>query len=281
MSGVKFSFFNLKFHAPFETQMAFDGPFSDTDYLKKNLSTILDSFDEERVAEELVRIVSDEDNFLQNYEIAPHLEIEILQSKCFDDLISANNLLFLQQKDFLDRCPLKLENGQQVFDVTTLTEKMGYGLPIAYVDEDEAEFESRIGDAFDAEINRWEEYANLYQTGYAAATVMIHIEKILIDVFNLLEKIDPEKVPQRRKTNLSVIDGKIQVLRDTYNLDFNLPPKLAETIMAARVARNNFAHGDWKKISMPFESLTARDLLIGANEFCNLLFEALGKKYND
>lgn len=283
MTGVKFSFFNLQFHAPFEAITAFDGQLTVSDYLEepKPFPTWLDDMTEEDLGEVLEGLLENLEDESYDISQSPIEEIADLQSQCFEDLISANNLLFFQQKDFLERCPLKLKDGQEIFDPSVLDVKMGYGLPFAYDDEEEEITEDRIGQAFDAEIIRWEQYANLYQTGYAAATIMIHLEKVIISVFALLARIDPEKTPGRRQTNLSVIDGKIKILKDTYDLDFHLPQNLAETLMKARVARNNFAHGDWEKVSEPFENLTAQDLVKGANEFCNLLFDTLGKKYND
>ena len=77
---------------------------------------------------------------------------------------------------------------------------------------------------------------------------------------------------------MSIIDGKIDVLRTEYNIHFHLPPKLAKTFFAARSARNMFNHGDWENVIQPFGELTARDLIEGAQDFTKLLSEALCKR---
>ena len=261
--NIKFEFFNLDFHAPSEVEGRFDGQLGDASYLG-----------DIPVYASYVWKISDHPL------ISTRDTYWLLSRKCLNDLVSANNLLHLQQKHFLEICPLKLDGEKAVFDVSSLETNLGYGNFEQYSDETSEEADDAFHQILENEINRWTIYSNIYQIGYAASTIVIYIEKMLISVFDALKETDPSTKPSRRKSNLSVIDGKINILREDYKIEFHLPPKLAETLMAARSSRNMFAHGDWENIDVPFQYLTARDLVEGAYQFTCLLFEALDKRYS-
>lgn len=291
MTNIKYDFFNLEYHSSDAIILRFDGDSLDrASYLKSKgppfpIEQVMARRDETTTDDLLAQLreqhgeTIDEKVISQFLNAREHPVIQLfgLWKESEKGLISLNNLLFSQHRDFLRRCPLKLQNGKEIFDSSTLIVDMGHA--IQFSDEDEETYLEEVDEAFKEEEERWKLYANIYQTGFTAASTLIHIEKLLIDVFKLLSKIEPNVKPDRRKTSLSIIDGKIKTLQQSYDIQLHLPPKLAATFLAARGARNMFTHGDWENIDAPFNNLTARDLVESAHQLTYLLFEALNKKY--
>lgn len=251
---MNFNFFNLNYHVSQDIQSRFYGQNSESRYLN--------------------------DDWIFNHWTTDVETIFLLQliDTNFNNLLSLNNFLFAQHQDFLRRCPIKKsKSGETVFDVNCLSSEIGE--PIQYSGEEEEQALEAIDEIFGDEINRWEQYAEIYQPGFAASSALIYIEKLLISTFKVLEDFEPSTKPRKRSTNMSIIDGKMDILRTEYSINFNLPSKLAKTFFAARTARNMFAHGDWENVVKPFAELTARDLIEGAQDFTKLLSEALSKRY--
>ena len=292
MTKIKYDFFNLEYHSSDAIILRFDGDnLGRASYLNSigppfPIEQVMARRDETTIDNLLVQLheqhgdITDEKVISQFLNAREHPLIQLfgLWVESEEGLISLNNLLYSQHRDFLRRCPLKLQNGKEIFDSSALIVDMGHA--IQFLDEEEESYLEAVGEAFETEEERWELYANIYQTGFTASSILIYLEKLLIDVFKLLSNIEPDVKPDKRKTNLSIIDGKIKTLQQSYDIQLQLPPKLAATFLAARGARNMFTHGDWENIDAPFKDVTARDLIESAYQFTCLLFEALNKKYS-
>ena len=190
------------------------------------------------------------------------------------ELISLNNYLYWQHKSFFEMAPPFSEKSPDLFSNLSKL----YGEPSIEMSSDMSEvewdeiFNDELSDLLNEEQDRWTTYANIYQAGQTAVAIIIFLEKSLNELIDELSIHIDNKNKYNNKKGKSVLDSKLQFLQQEFDLEFRIPPRLAQIIFDARIARNRFAHGDWNEIERRLANTTASNLIKTIKEIISLIF---------
>lgn len=233
--------------------------------------------------------IKDQEKSLKGKKDSAKLSIDSIllrnfESKLEEDLISLNNLLFIQHRKFIETMPFKKSDSSPnkcLFDATGLDDLYGRiefsqdsdyeGTEEDYqvqLDMDEAIF-------IEDELQRWTTYSAIYQPGYTAASALIFLEKFLVDLCKLLGEGTPGSPSFKRGKGQSILDGRLTYIKENYGIYFHLPPQVAEIIFEARIARNHFSHGNWEEIESQMTKFKASELMSAVSQIVAILFFAI------
>lgn len=227
-------------------------------------------------------------SFLDRKDEAEHtinqVSLANFESKLEQDLVSLNNLLFIQHRNFIETMPFKrsdTSSGKCLFNATGLDDL--YGRIEFYQDSEfegtEDEYQEKLNTEeftfIQEELQRWTTYSAIYQPGYTAASALIFLEKFLVDLCNLLGEAAPGTKPFKRGKGKSILDGRLTYIKENYGIQFKLPSQVAEIIFEARIARNHFSHGNWEEIENQMTKFKASDLMSAVSQIVVILFSAI------
>ena len=153
-------------------------------------------------------------------------------------------------------------------------------LDLENYDEEISDFYEKFDNFINAESRRWLSYVSSYIPGYTISSVLIFLEKFLIDVseYCIEKKITDIKFVKKSKS--SIIDGRISHLREECDLKFEIPPKIAEVIFNTRIARNLFTHGNWDEIEKYFLKFKASAIIKSTLELVCIICLSIRVKMN-
>ncbi|MFL2678944.1 MAG: hypothetical protein ACJ0GH_01005 [Alphaproteobacteria bacterium] len=144
-------------------------------------------------------------------------------------------------------------------------------------------YEEIYEDEMGSEISIWKNYGKLYFPGTFSFFTMTYIEKFLFKILDLLEKKNKNlNAKDFKYPKMSIYDSLIRFLRDDCQIKFDIPSELVNLIFKCRIARNKFAHGDWKDLEKylleEFKNIKASDLLLGCNKLTNMICYSASNK---
>ena len=228
--------------------------------------------------------------------------------KYYDDLISLNNFLCILHESVSKTAPFRLSSKKEQDSFRELNKHIGdeeyleitsklkpnedelkkfYNLkePEEVLDLDNYEEDiNNFYDNFDkfmiSESRRWLSYVSNYIPGYTISSVLIFLEKFLIDVSEYCIEKEMTNIKFVKKSKSSIIDGRINHLREECDLKFEIPPKIAEVIFNTRIARNLFTHGNWDEIEKYFLNFKASEIINSTLELVCIVCLSIRIKMN-
>ncbi len=228
--------------------------------------------------------------------------------KYYDDLISLNNFLCILHESVSKTAPFRLSSKKEQDNFRKLNKhsddkeyleitsklrpnedelKKFYDLKEPEEVLDLENYEEEINDFYDkfdnfitAESRRWLSYVSNYIPGYTISSVLIFLEKFLIDVSEYCIEKKLTNIKFTKKNKSSIIDGRISHLREECNLKFEIPTKIAEVIFNTRIARNLFTHGNWDEIEKYFLNFKASEIMKSTLELVCIICLSIRVKMN-
>lgn len=255
-------------------------------------------------------IIFDEED--EDDEELPREKLVRLYSKYFDDIISANNFLYITHKAIIESAPFKLNFNDKIDKIfkqknsylsdeeyAYLSSKISYNYekmvsfyniesfnPEDHNFEDIEDFTDtaelyydQLTDFARDESLRWLDYISTQIPGLIMFSIISILEKFLIDITNFcLENnlINQNYSPENQRKSL--IDNRLNYLKKECNLDFDIPKKISQIIWNTRISRNMFAHRNTENINKHLYRFKSSEVINSTLNLMGLIIISLKKK---